>query len=648
MKKRTLSILSGIGDFLLLLLVVNIPLYLQTKTVPVNTYYLVFYIAWIMISIFLGKYRFEHDRVINELMSIVLNAITVWGLLSLFVISLERYNKDYSLLYSQILIVLAVEVVIRFIYYLTHHKQYSHKKIKFSSYISIKNKKWRLMLVDLLSVFIAFMIMVWIKPATIRIYIPTYYKFLIGFLIWEFLLNLITQKHQLDGKKRYRDFMVPILRVNAFKLIVLAIFELFSLSRLIVFGTIILSTFFEILFVIYIGINTKIRSNIELSEKIIGVTPLELKEARPDNIPLKKYPDLPGNITSAKMKLHQYLADCCPELFEFINKNINLDGIKLERTTILDTKTIFNVDTLTDNSHSLFINRHKVNDFKRMNEYLSILNNKIEMGGYIIGCGETIKGVHKKMMDNFPHILAEIIYFFHFLFKRVLPKLPIAKEINYLITGGQNRTLSKTEILGRVVYSGFKIIDTIEIDGIMYFIAGKVNKPREGENPSYGPFISLKRVGKNGETIKIYKFRTMHPYAEYIQDYVFENNNLEKGGKMKNDFRITGWGKLFRKLWIDELPQFINFIRGDIKLVGVRALSPHYFSLYPKEFQNYRIQFKPGILPPFYVDMPETMEEIIYSERKYLESYSKYKFLIDIKYAVIILFNITIRGKRSA
>lgn len=49
--------------------------------------------------------------------------------------------------------------------------------------------------------------------------------------------------------------------------------------------------------------------------------------------------------------------------------------------------------------------------------------------------------------------------------------------------------------------------------------------------------------------IKVYKLRTMHPYLEYLQQYVFDRNGLEKGGKLKDDFRMTHWGRIFRICW---------------------------------------------------------------------------------------------------
>ena len=57
----------------------------------------------------------------------------------------------------------------------------------------------------------------------------------------------------------------------------------------------------------------------------------------------------------------------------------------------------------------------------------------------------------------------------------------------------------------------------------------------------------------------------MHAYSEYIQAYVYEKNKLAEGGKLKDDFRVSTLGKMFRKYWIDELPMIWNVFRGDLK-----------------------------------------------------------------------------------
>ena len=141
--------------------------------------------------------------------------------------------------------------------------------------------------------------------------------------------------------------------------------------------------------------------------------------------------------------------------------------------------------------------------------------------------------------------------------------------------------------------------------------------------PTFEPFITLKRVGKGGGIIKVYKLRTMYPFAEYLQDYVHKKNEQDEGGKFKDDFRVSKSRSILRKLWIDELPMLRNLFRGEVKLVGVRPLSRHYYDLYSKELQEKRIKWKPGLIPPYYADMPKTLDEIQASEMKYLESYEK-------------------------
>lgn len=173
-------------------------------------------------------------------------------------------------------------------------------------------------------------------------------------------------------------------------------------------------------------------------------------------------------------------------------------------------------------------------------------------------------------------------------------------------------------MLGRLHFCGFKVIAEKEIDKRLFFIARKMRYPSVDRNPSYGPLIKLRRIGLNGNLIYIYKFRTMHPYSEYIQDYIYEKYRIQPNGKFANDFRITTWGRWMRRMWIDELPQLYNFLRGDLAFIGVRALSPHYFSLYPDDVKQLRIKFKPGLVPPYYADMPKSFEEIVESERRYL------------------------------
>ena len=148
--------------------------------------------------------------------------------------------------------------------------------------------------------------------------------------------------------------------------------------------------------------------------------------------------------------------------------------------------------------------------------------------------------------------------------------------------------------------------------------------------------------------IKVYKLRTMYPYAEYLQDYVHSQNKLQKGGKFSDDFRIARSRAFLRKLWLDELPMLINFFRGDLKLVGVRPLSQHYYNLYSKELQEKRIKYKPGLVPPFYADLPQTLEEIQATELRYLAAYEKHPLRTQWRYFWKAFYNIVFKKARSA
>ena len=102
-----------------------------------------------------------------------------------------------------------------------------------------------------------------------------------------------------------------------------------------------------------------------------------------------------------------------------------------------------------------------------------------------------------------------------------------------------------------------------------------------------------------------------------------------------------------RALWIDELPMLLNWMRGDLKLVGVRPISEHYFSLYSKDHQERRIKYKPGLIPPYYADLPKTLPEIEASEKAYFDVYERHPFRTNWRYFWKAIFNIIFRKARS-
>ena len=294
-----------------------------------------------------------------------------------------------------------------------------------------------------------------------------------------------------------------------------------------------------------------------------------------------------------------------------------------------------------------FILLQRVNDIRYINKFLESVNESLPTGGYLVGSVETSISRKQRILSYLPRPVRQPYYLADFMITRVWPKLPHLRKLYFGLTRGKNRVISEMEAYGRLYSCGFKIENTTEYEGRIYFVAKKVALPDYNTDPTYGPLIRLNRFGKNGKMIKVLKFRTMSPYSEYLQAYIYEQQGLQEGGKFKDDPRVNTLGRFMRKYWLDELPMIINLLRGDMKLFGVRPLSNHFMSLYPKDFQEYRKKFKPGLFPPFYVDMPKTLEEIVDSERRYLEAYERRPWLTDARYFYKSLYNIFIKQARS-
>ena len=117
---------------------------------------------------------------------------------------------------------------------------------------------------------------------------------------------------------------------------------------------------------------------------------------------------------------------------------------------------------------------------------------------------------------------------------------------------------------------------------------------------SRGPIFFLqKRIGRNNIPFKCIKFRTMYPEAKDIlenlllQDSDFKKE-FEETHKIKNDPRITTIGKLLRKTSLDELPQFINVLRGEMSIIGPRPIVKDEKKKYGKNLKKILL-IKPGI-----------------------------------------------------
>jgi lipopolysaccharide/colanic/teichoic acid biosynthesis glycosyltransferase len=113
---------------------------------------------------------------------------------------------------------------------------------------------------------------------------------------------------------------------------------------------------------------------------------------------------------------------------------------------------------------------------------------------------------------------------------------------------------------------------------------------------STGPVLyKSERIGKNYQPFYMYKFRTMTVDADAKRDELRKQANLEGGlFKLENDPRVTAIGKILRALSLDELPQLLNVVRGEMSLVGPRPLPADESQLFEDPY-TLRFQVYPGI-----------------------------------------------------
>ncbi len=513
----------------------------------------------------------------------------------------------------------------------------------------MKLRKHTIFLLDTLLIFISFYLSLAFKQDTIFPVFNNYINsFLLFIAIW-ILISLSVKKYSPPKEKGY--FVKPLTKIILTSGITLGIISTLMYftrvahySRMIVFGTLAISTIVETGFcIVFFWIRT--------ATKIESLKPKQLPKVPPNNILTTRLVNDKKEIKSLlndealKHRQETLLKELAPDAFNFIFKYVPLDSFK---TFVVKTTSHLNIKLLSFNVIDSVVNLKRVNDIRYINKFFESVNTRLPNGGIFVGFLETKNQRKARLLKKFPPIINYIYYFFDFIIKRTFPKFTFTKKIYFLITRGQNRVLTKAEAFGRLYSCGFDVIDEMENNGYLYFAALKTKEPLFPEKPTYGPLIRLERVGKEGKIIKVYKLRTMHPYSEFLQDYVYRKVGLQEGGKFKSDFRVSTLGKFFRIFWIDELPMIINLLRRDMKIVGVRPLSRHYFSLYSKEHQQRRINYTPGLVPPFYVDNPRTLDEIIESEKRYLDAYDKHPIRTDLKYFFKAFYNIIFKKLRSA
>lgn len=493
---------------------------------------------------------------------------------------------------------------------------------------------------DVLFVFVAFLLAAFFKTGKEKALFNYYWMpFLIFASVWVGS-SLIFGKYNPNKSNNRTDYILSVVKSNLFILFSITFvifFASLSYSRLIIVLTVVFASVFEGISSYFFIHNRQLNKRMDDIDRFVRL-PRFKKDVSFD----EPIDSLPQESVFQKRQLIQN--EVGVNALSFIESSIHLGDPDI---LLSSTSTKFNILNQPNSNYHYVVNLKRINDTLRINKFFEAVNNKLTMGGLYINFVETYTTRKRRILKKFPPGINWVVYSIDFVFKRIMPKLWTTKKLYFTLTKGRNRVMSKAETFGRLYSCGFEILDERMINDELYFIAKKVAEPIFDTDPTYGPLIKLRRYGKDGKKIGVYKMRTMHPYSEYLQEYIYERNKLQEGGKFADDFRITSVGSFMRKFWIDELPMFLNVFKGEMKIVGVRPLSTHYFNLYSDELKERRLKYKPGLIPPFYVDMPVTLEEIMASEMKYLDAYEKHPLRTDICYFFKALYNILIKKARS-
>ena len=298
-------------------------------------------------------------------------------------------------------------------------------------------------------------------------------------------------------------------------------------------------------------------------------------------------------------------------------------------------------------SAGLLVSRNRLNNVRRLNRYLLSCASRLAMGGYMVARYTPLEHVARQLKEQHAGWLYWPVFLSHFIWHRALPKLPGLNRLYFHLTGGKTRVLSKAEVWGRLAYCGMRVIAESDGDAERVLIARRASLPARNPKPSYYPVVALEKVGLDGKPMYMHKIRTMYPYSEFLQQRIFEDHGLASTGKFANDFRLTEYGSFLRRYWLDELPQLFDWLRGEVKLVGMRATSRQFLSLYPREVYDLYVQVKPGLIPPIFDESTKGLDMIAEVELDYLRSYCRQPVRTDARYLLRTVSDIVIRGVRS-
>ena len=199
----------------------------------------------------------------------------------------------------------------------------------------------------------------------------------------------------------------------------------------------------------------------------------------------------------------------------------------------------------------------------------------------------------------------------------------VVQKIDECVEKSKVKTYDFVKRIIDIIISGIGLIKWLQIYKLIA-ITRKIDSKGQ-------VFFKHKRIGKHGKKLEIYKFRTMIDNAEEAMKYFTEEQKKEfkENFKLENDPRVTRVGKILRKTSLDELPQIINILKGEMSIIGPRPIVKNELEKYGKNQERF-LSVAPGLTGYWAAN---GRSDVSYEERMALELYyvDNRSLLLDLK-----------------
>jgi hypothetical protein len=318
--------------------------------------------------------------------------------------------------------------------------------VKKSSQLLYNFSSLAAIITDILLIALSFLIVVAVSPVSVSVFFQQYFNFVpyytVGWLLASFFFKRYIGKISANYQTNILKFLWNVLTVQTL-IVVLSFTPLVSISSLkmsISFSTLLFS-FGSIFYIIHYSIKsaTEYKDFIEI----------EKYEPEETKIVIEKLDDASFQILVDSIK--EYSSE---KAFNFIARHIDFS---IKNNLITFSANYYDIKSKPKDRYVSVVAFNKLNNVRGINKLFSIVNQKLPMEGTFTCCFEQRSTRKKRIYDKYPRGINHIVYFFDYLTKRVIPKIFSLDKVYYDITKGKDRVLSKTEVLGRLVYCGYMI-----------------------------------------------------------------------------------------------------------------------------------------------------------------------------------------------